>query len=180
MQNSRNRIPGDVVLEVISHLGPPMILIAGRQILDPVRRRTLRKLALTCREYYHRVLPFLFEVVYIYESPCPPRTLRFCTRFCRSVLRGNERARTLARLVRTYIIQASGPPKEGAKPDCIVSCKVVPFFLNLRELHAIYLPITNDFLSWNCAFFCTKHLKRERQRRHGGEEVVCDRQIDGM
>lgn len=156
MQNSHNRIPGDVMLEIVRHLGPPLIYtsLSLKPTLDDVRHQTLRNLALVCREYHHHLLPSLFKTIYFYRSLNPKQTpgspLHFCARFCKSVVDGHEHAQTLARHVKTYIIDGLtlGTPQTGLSPeeDFVFASKAVAFFTNLQELHVSGWSITNDFL----------------------------------
>lgn len=148
MRNGRSRIPVDVVLEILGHLGPPLTYTSlGLQpTMNAVRYRTLRNLALVCREYHYHTLPFLFEIIYIDLSPDEVREgpLHFYTRFYRSIVDGDERARTLATHVRTCVIDSSISLN---RLDCALPYKVLEFLPNLRELHGYCLSITNDFLS---------------------------------
>ncbi|KAF5310098.1 hypothetical protein D9619_010356 [Psilocybe cf. subviscida] len=151
-QDGHNRIPGDVMLEIVSHLGPPLMYTAdGTPPINVDRHRTLRDLALVCREYHHHLLPFLFETIYVRralnsaQAANPPS--QFYARFCRSVVDGDKRARTLATHVRTYVIVGSPQSHTRGIHDFAFSTKALTLFPNLRELQVYGLSITNDFLS---------------------------------
>lgn len=157
MRNGHNRIPADVMLEIVSYLGSPLIHTSGdlKPTPDDLYYHTMRSLALVCREYHHHLLPFLFKTIYLYRSLIPNKTpdspLHFCARFCKSIVDGDIRARTLAKHVRTYIIdglklgkQRTGP---GAEEDFIFASKAVAFLSNVQELYVSGWSITNDFLA---------------------------------
>ncbi|KAF5310246.1 hypothetical protein D9619_010292 [Psilocybe cf. subviscida] len=158
MQRVIQKIPLEIYLEILSHFGPPQEYKSAPIDLKPdmtsLRNRTIRSMALVCRGFYHHFFPYLFENIYLYADIMGNCVPSHCTRFCESIVRGDQRAQTLAAYVKTYAIvgftlagtSQNRPEPVIQKEDLSVYSKSVGFMSNLQELHLFYSSITNDLL----------------------------------
>lgn len=153
-----SKIPLDIFLEVISHVGPPQTykraLVDVQPEMGSLRNRTIRSMALVCRGFYFRFFPYLFENVFILHDETSGPKSAHCARFCESIARGDQRARTLAAYVKTYAIAHFDLPKASQpwteprilEEDLFLYSKALGFMSNLRELYLFQSSITSDLL----------------------------------
>lgn len=125
-------------------------------------------MALVCRDFYWHVFPFLFENVYIcrYDAKrdkAPPNFLALC----RSIVVGDERARSLAAYVKRCAIVAYDVDRnygfvlQDEEQELFILSTAVAYMSNLHELYLWRTSITSDLVSSTTILPSLKLLRLE-------------------
>ncbi|KAF5310247.1 hypothetical protein D9619_010293 [Psilocybe cf. subviscida] len=147
-------IPMDIFIEILKQLGPSQEYKHAMVDMHSLRNRTIQSMALVCCDFYLHFFPYLFENVYIYADRAHGYTPSRYARFFESIVRGDQRARTLATYVKTYAIvyfnlagkSHNFPESQLLEEHLSRYVKAVGFMSTLRELNLFHSSITNDLL----------------------------------